>query len=53
MKKPIRIILKIVGALCLSGFIALGFLQRDPWINQRVERMIADSMTEILAFLFI
>ncbi len=48
MKRALIIILKVAGALSLGGVIALGFLQRDPWLTNRVERFIANSMSQII-----
>jgi hypothetical protein len=48
MKKPIVVSFKIGGALIAGVVIAIGFLQRDPWVTKRLERMLNDSLSKTI-----
>ena len=47
MIKPIKIILKVQGALALGVIVAVALLQ-DPWLKQQVESIVCQACTEAI-----
>ena len=48
MLKPIKIILKVHGALALGVIVGLALFQEDPWLKERFETIICQACTEAL-----
>ncbi len=52
IKTPVKVFLKVHGALFLGLVCSLALLQEDEWLKVRLERIIVQSMTEIIGVPF-
>ena len=48
MNKLIALLIKLPGAIVLGMIVALGLMQNDPWLKDRIERLMISTVTDIV-----
>ena len=48
MNKLLALLVKVPSSLLLGCVVALGLMQNDPWLKTRIERLMVQSVTDLV-----